>query len=189
MPYITGRITDFSPEVSELRLYTNGKLDESEGHDLNNMIADIKNKLDEPSVQAITTFFNMGIPMVPFPKVEDCLGLIPKDSHMELKDGYAVMAFDYDVRKSEHECLFNMKETLAYREFWLQHNDMMDKRNKLSKSSKPPTDIAGFAKYIEKAVGDADKLGISADLVKKAKESGFDGIRNVLKDVNIEQTA
>ena len=185
MPFITGRITDFSPEVSELRLYTDGKLDESEGHDLNNMIRNLKNTLDEPSVQAITTFFNMGIPMVPFPKVEDCLGLIPKDSHMELKDGYAVMAFDYDVKKSEHECLFNMKETLAYKEFWLLHNE----KSLLGKSSRPPADIAGFAKYIEKAVGDADRLGISADLVKKARESGFDGIRDVLKEANIEQTA
>jgi hypothetical protein len=141
IPFIMGRIIDFTPEVSELRLYTNGQLDEEEGHVLNDMIKNIKNKLDEPSVKTITTFFNMGVPMVPFPKVEECLGLVPNDSHMEIKDGYAVMAFDYTVKKSRHDCLFHMNEILAYREKW-----MLEKESKkLFSEGKAPIDIAAFA--------------------------------------------
>jgi hypothetical protein len=38
--------------------------------------------------------------MVPFPRVESCLGLVSQDSHMEIVDGHAIIAFDYNVRRA-----------------------------------------------------------------------------------------
>ena len=151
MPFIMGRILDFTPEVTELRLYSNGKLDESEGHQLNNLITNIKDKLEEPAIKTITTFMNMGIPMVPFPRVEDCLGLVPSDSHMEIKDGQAIMAFDYTVKKSRHDCLFNMKDILEYREKWI-----LEREEEKMKKKGQKIDISGLTKHLEMGIKGAE---------------------------------
>jgi hypothetical protein len=50
--------------------------------------------------------FAKGFPMVPFPDVERCLGLLAKDSTMKIEDGYAIMAFDYDVMTARESCIF-----------------------------------------------------------------------------------
>ena len=54
-------------------------------------------------------FFNSGLPLVPFPEVAPCLGLIPKDSSMVIQEGYAVMSYDYDVYRSGENCLFDIQ--------------------------------------------------------------------------------
>ena len=60
--------------------------------------------------------FSQGFPMVPFPDVERCLGLKPKDSTMRIQDGYAILPFDYKVKPSNVNCIFNMKSNLADKE-------------------------------------------------------------------------
>ena len=35
---------------------------------------------------------------------------------MKIKEGYAIMAFDYDVKASQESCLFNMKQSLTQKE-------------------------------------------------------------------------
>ena len=50
------------------------------------------------------------MPVAPYPDIEDCLGVKPKDSHMTIKEGYAVMSFDYNVKKSHEDCLFGLEE-------------------------------------------------------------------------------
>lgn len=60
-----------------------------------------------------STIFNI-LPLAPYPETEKCLGLRPYDSDMEIKEGYAVMAFDYEVVEAEAQCLFD-KGTLAYK--------------------------------------------------------------------------
>ena len=182
IPFILGRVLDFTPEVTELRMYKDGELDSEEGHQLNNLIMNIKNKLDEPAIKTITSFMNMGIPMIPFPKVEDCLGLTPSDSHMEIKDGQAIMAFDYSVKKSRQKCLFNMKDVLASKEKWLAEQEEKKMKKKGQKF-----DISGLTKHIEMGIKGAEQLGLDVDLVKRASEGGFDGIKDVLKDVDINQ--
>jgi len=99
-PYVYGRVIDFTPKVTELNLFTNGEKDEEEGHILNDLITNTKDKLNEPSIKMITGFFNRGFPMIPFPVVERCINLQPSDSHMTIEEGYAIMAFDYTVKKS-----------------------------------------------------------------------------------------
>jgi hypothetical protein len=56
----------------------------------------------------VDTFLKTGIPLAPFPLVEHCLGLTPKDSSMAIKDGYAIMSFDYRIQTSSDNCIFNM---------------------------------------------------------------------------------
>lgn len=60
--------------------------------------------------------FAQGFPMVPFPDVERCLGLKAKDSSMQIQDGYAILAFDYNVKPSNQDCIFNLKGSLADKE-------------------------------------------------------------------------
>lgn len=55
------------------------------------------------------------MPLAPFPIIEACLGLSPKDSSMAIKDGYAVLAFDYSVEKANELCVFNMGKTASGR--------------------------------------------------------------------------
>ena len=38
---------------------------------------------------------NQGIPLVPFPYIQKCLGLSSKDSSMMILDGYAILAYDF----------------------------------------------------------------------------------------------
>lgn len=58
----------------------------------------------------IDLLFAHSVPVAPYPEIETCLGLTPKDSHMSINDGYATLSFDYDVQKAKEDCLFNMKE-------------------------------------------------------------------------------
>ena len=101
--------------------------------------------MNEPSIKMITSFFNRGVPFVPFPIVERCLMLEPKESHMEIKEGYAIMAYDYTVKKSYSHCLFNMKETLNERE---QH--LLEKENERLGRNK--LDLKKFEKMFNKGM-------------------------------------
>ena len=38
---------------------------------------------------------------------------------MQINEGYAIMAYDYNVKKSYSECLFNMGERRAERQKYL----------------------------------------------------------------------
>jgi hypothetical protein len=58
----------------------------------------------------IEIFYGHSFPFAPFPQVERCLGLAPKDSQMSIKEGMAIMSFDYNVKSSNKRCLFSMKE-------------------------------------------------------------------------------
>lgn len=50
VPFIFAKVIDFTPEVKELNIMTNGKLDKSEGQRLNDFIKNIKKKADIPAV-------------------------------------------------------------------------------------------------------------------------------------------
>ena len=104
MPVIFGKLLNFTPKVSELRVVkdvvehfdTTTSDEESE-----KLLAKVNQGFDflneNPTLNTILEGINTGIPMVPFPTVEDCLGLRPKDSSMEIKEGYAILAYDFDI--------------------------------------------------------------------------------------------
>ena len=53
---------------------------------------------------------NQAIPLVPFPEMADCLGLRSKDSSMEIVDGYAILAYDFDIKAAQESCLLEIEE-------------------------------------------------------------------------------
>lgn len=61
-------------------------------------------------------FFGHTIPLAPFPTVEGCLGLNAKDSQMTIKEGLAIMSYDYKVSASTKSCLFSMEENKLKKE-------------------------------------------------------------------------
>jgi len=79
-----GRVIDFHPVVQEVKVWRLGKVGRK-GHeeiDTNKIIMNIKDKAQEPMLKLLIQFFNTGIPMMPFPRIEHCLGLSPQDSDM-----------------------------------------------------------------------------------------------------------
>jgi len=79
IPYVMGRVIDFNPVVDEVKVWRLGKVGRkgNEENDTNQILLDIKAKAQEPMMKLFIQFFNTGIPMVPFPSVEHCLGLTP----------------------------------------------------------------------------------------------------------------
>ena len=101
-------------------MFTNGHDIENEGAThLNNKINDFRGTLADPKLGILFKILDNGFPIVPFPKVESCLGMSPSDSAIKIKDGFVVMAFDFDVSSSHADCLFNMAETLKQKELRL----------------------------------------------------------------------
>lgn len=100
VPMIFGIMTDFRPKIKELKVFDkNGKAQLDQADELNDKIMDLK-KLSrtQPILKMVTEkVFEQGFPMVPFPDVERCLGLKAKDSTMQIQDGFAILAFDYNV--------------------------------------------------------------------------------------------
>ena len=58
----------------------------------------------------LNLFTEQGLPLVPFPTIQRCLGLSQLDSSMKIKEGYAVLAYDFKVSESHPDCLFNLAE-------------------------------------------------------------------------------
>lgn len=50
---------------------------------------------------------------MPFPQLQECLGLSSRDSVMRIKEGYAVLAYDFAVESSHPDCLFDLNESSA----------------------------------------------------------------------------
>lgn len=148
-PFIYGRVVDFTPNVQELIILTDGSVDKSEGARLNDFIMNIKSKLDLPGVKMLTSFFNQGVPLVPFPVVQRCLGFQPKDSHMVIQEGYAVLAFDYGVAKSDTGCLFDMDNQIVKQEEFLLERE----RKRLGLNGGQDIDMTKFAEFAQRAAG------------------------------------
>jgi hypothetical protein len=107
----------FSPRVTQLVLKNrNNQYDSAGKEHLNNKITRIEETLNDPNIKMVTDLFNKGLPIVPFPAIERCLGMGIKDSTVTIKEGYALMGYDFKVQKSSTDCLFNMEETILERE-------------------------------------------------------------------------
>lgn len=113
LPYFFVKFEKFSPRITQLVLKNQeGQYDSAGKRHLNNKISKIEKTLNEPVFKMVTDLFNKGFPFVPFPAIERCLGMNIKDSVVQIKEGYAVMGYDFKVQKSDKDCLFNMKETI-----------------------------------------------------------------------------
>lgn len=116
LPFIFARVLDFDPMIHQLKIYKDetdlvddDELSEEAQH-LRKMIKDMRGSewWDNPIITPIKDIiFGNSIPVAPYPTVENCLGLKPKNSQMSIHDGYAVMSFDYKTTKANQDCLFN----------------------------------------------------------------------------------
>lgn len=112
VPIAFGKVVDLNVHVDELKVYKGTTAQSEEAHYINSLIHEGKDLYRNSGFKTLLeTFWSAGLPVAPFPIVEHCLGLSPKDSSMSIKDGYAVMAFDYNVDKADDDCLFNMGKT------------------------------------------------------------------------------
>ena len=130
VPMIFGILKDFRPVIKELKVFDKrGKARVDQADELNDKIMDLKKLTKKQPVLKMVTekVFGQGFPMVPFPDVERCFGLHAKDSTMQIQDGFAIMAFDYDVRSTKENCIFNIKDSLSKKEL------RMAKKNKNTK--------------------------------------------------------
>lgn len=103
VPLIFGRITQFEPNVHEVKMFKGSTELRDEAQSLNKAIMDMRTHefWENPYLQPfLELFFGHTIPVAPFPQVEGCLGLRPKDSQISISDGVAAMSFDYKVDKS-----------------------------------------------------------------------------------------
>jgi hypothetical protein len=108
-PTTFGKVVDLNLHVDELKIFKGKNARTEEGAYLNALINDGKALYTNSGFKTfMDTFYTSGMPIAPFPIMEHCLGLSPKDSSMAIKDGYAVLAFDYSVDTAEDNCLFNM---------------------------------------------------------------------------------
>jgi hypothetical protein len=111
LPMVFGKIKEFKPTFNEIKVMKNGVEKRDEAKNLNKRLNDLKRFSDENApLKFITdTLFGQGFPLAPFPAVEKCLGLNPKDSSMEIGEGFAHLAYDFHVAHSNTLCLFDIK--------------------------------------------------------------------------------
>lgn len=147
VPLIFGRVVDFQPKVHECKVFDGKKELFSEEDALNKAINAAKTHefWENPVLQPVfELFFGHTVPMAPFPQVESCLGLRPKDSQMTIKEGMAIMSYDYKVDTSTTKCLFEMQDSKLKRE-----------AKRMEKENNSPLSKAG--KQIEKMLDVAQK--------------------------------
>lgn len=92
VPLIFGKIVSFEPRVHEVKVFKGKTLKRDEAESLNNAINDMRTHSfwENPILQPVfELFFGQTIPIAPFPKVEGCLGLGPKDSQITITEGMA----------------------------------------------------------------------------------------------------
>lgn len=127
-----------------------------------------------------TTLFNI-VPLAPYPETEQCLGLRPADSEMAIKDGYAVLAFDYEVIGARDSCLFEMGSLLEKRRKFERGSGRLDvlADNDVAKDflAKTAEGLAGLKKIApEWKAPDLELYGI-----KMNQENLADSLKNPAK--------
>lgn len=57
-PFVYAKVVDFKPELRELKMWTEGKEDEAEEKNFNDLFSDIKKLADKPELQLLKLMFN-----------------------------------------------------------------------------------------------------------------------------------
>lgn len=118
MQYALGNLKDLNIQVHELSIFKGEDEQKSEANNLQNLLNSGKALLDSPGVKQFKDIFlNQGIPLVPFPSLQYCLGLHPKDSSVSIQDGYVAIGYDYELFTSDTKCIFNMSNNIKNKEF------------------------------------------------------------------------
>lgn len=59
-------------------------------------------------------YFGNSMPLVPFPLIEQCLGVKGKNSDISIKEGYIQVAYEFDVDSANANCLFDIDNAVKY---------------------------------------------------------------------------
>jgi hypothetical protein len=106
---VQGKIIDLELQFNELKVFHGDEEISSEESDLNWRLRDLRTIIVESGLNsllgAVAGFLQ--VPLSPFPKVEKCLGLAGNGSFMEINDGCAIIGYDFRVKRTNAECLFN----------------------------------------------------------------------------------
>lgn len=108
IPSIFGIVKSFDPVINEIHIFKgeDGSQLEAieEANNLQQKIRDLKSLHKSEEYKSYRPIFEklmqQGIPIVPFPNFQRCLGLTSRDSSMEIMEGYAVLAYDFKVQSS-----------------------------------------------------------------------------------------
>jgi hypothetical protein len=60
--------------------------------------------------------FPKGVPLSPFPSIQKCLGLYPNDVKVQILEGFARIAYNFNVKPASEDCLFNVFENKEQRQ-------------------------------------------------------------------------
>ena len=117
MPFVFGSFKKFKPIIQELKIFEKGEEIKSVEKEVTKTIEDWTKQsskmFENPFLQPVVdTFLKNAFPLMPYPDNERCLGLVAAGSDMTIKDGYAVLGFDYNVETAEAHCLFEMAKYL-----------------------------------------------------------------------------
>ena len=128
MPLVMGRVVDFRPKFNELKVYHGDEELSNEARTLNEQLTDFKTLSETPGLKPITDFFfGQSIPIAPYPEYERCLGLLPDDSSMKIKNGYAILAYDFEIQSTDSQCIFHMHESIAEKKLAMAKTAGLDK--------------------------------------------------------------
>lgn len=121
VPFVLGKIKDFKPKINELKLFKGDEEHRDEAAMFNEKLMrwrDQGKKLESDPIIGIAYKALLGnsLPLTPYPSAERCLGLGPQGSIMKIHEGYAVLAFDFEVNPAQSYCLFQMQDMLVDRE-------------------------------------------------------------------------
>ena len=94
---VQGKLTDFDLKFNELKVFAEDTEVFSEEEDFNGRVEGLRMLVMETGLKtalgAIAGYLQ--VPLSPFPKIERCLGLRGDGSYMEIKDGYAVIGYNF----------------------------------------------------------------------------------------------
>ena len=107
-----GNINDLDINIKELKVFKGNHEEYSEEHYYQERWNTFRSTMrNTPVGQLISKFaFPKGIPLSPFPVMEKCMGLRVVDSHMEILEGFARVAYNFRVSPAEESCLFTFFE-------------------------------------------------------------------------------
>lgn len=186
LPFIFAKVVEFEPTIHEVKIFKEDKELYGEMKDeaqyLNQKIYDMRNHdfWDQPLVKPIVELlFGNSIPVMPYPNIEQCMGLKPKNSQMSINEGYAVMSFDYNIKQSHKDCLFRLKEWKA---------DLKEQQKRRMRGRPPMPGQPGVPLDMNPGKVLGDKLKELADKEPMAGEI-LKGVQNIMKDKNMQENA
>lgn len=81
MPYVNMKVERFSPRISQLVFKDEfGEFDSKGKEFLNSKLMSLENTLEDPNLKMARSMIDNGIPFVPFPRIESCLGMGVNDA-------------------------------------------------------------------------------------------------------------